>query len=177
MHLMSVAVAEDLHLDMVVVHDALLDEHAFILELPRGVIAHASVHGAELINVVHFLDTHAAAAGGSLDEDKRMFDGMPELKIEDFFGDILGFHLVVGRAIRSGHCGYAQAARKTLCIYFVSELTDDFPGRTDEYHAPVTLCYASRKTEVFGEETVPRVQRRASRDVGDTHEFVGVMIR
>ena len=59
-------VGDDLHFKVVEAADALFDEHAFVLELAECVVADTPVHGAELIDVVHFLNAHAAAARGSL---------------------------------------------------------------------------------------------------------------
>ena len=49
-------VGDDLHFKVVEAADALFDEHAFVLELAECVVADTPVHGAELIDVVHFLN-------------------------------------------------------------------------------------------------------------------------
>ena len=41
------------------------EELAVVLELAQGVVADAAVHGAEVVDVVHFLAAHAAPAGRS----------------------------------------------------------------------------------------------------------------
>lgn len=112
---------------MVEAADALFDEHAFVLELAERVVADTPVHGAELIDVVHFLNAHAAAARGSLDEDQRAGDALLELEVVKAPGDFFGFHFVVNGAVGTGNRGHAEAAGKAFGIDFIAELPDDPP--------------------------------------------------
>ncbi len=80
---------------MIKIGDALLDKHALVLELAQGVAAHAPEHRAELVRVVHFLNAHAAAARRSLNQHQRPLNALLGLELENIFGDVLGFHLIV----------------------------------------------------------------------------------
>lgn len=73
---LAAAVGHDLDFQVVEVREALFDEHALVLELAQGVVADAAVHGAEVVDVVHFLDAHAATAGRSLDQHQRALDAL-----------------------------------------------------------------------------------------------------
>ena len=120
-------VGDDLHFKVVEAADALFDEHAFVLELAERVVADTPVHGAELIDVVHFLNAHAAAARGSLDEDQRAGDALLDLEVVKAPGDFFGFHFVVNGAVGTGNRGHAEAAGKAFGIDFIAELPDDPP--------------------------------------------------
>ena len=56
------AIGKHLNFQMIEILDALLDEHAFVLELTHGVVADAAVHLTEHVDVIDFFNAHAAAA-------------------------------------------------------------------------------------------------------------------
>ena len=112
---------------MVEAADALFDQHAFILELTERVVADAPVHGAELIDVVNFLDAHPAAACGGLHEHQRTGDALLELEVVEVAGDLFGFHFVVDGAVGAGDGRHAETAGQTLGVDLVAEFPDDPP--------------------------------------------------
>ena len=170
------AVRNDLHFQVVEIRDALLNEHAFVLELAQGVIADAPVDRTELVRVVDFLDAHAAAARRGLDQHQRALDALLFLEFKDRLGDALGLHLVVNGAVRTGHRGHAQAAGQAFGIDFVAQLTDDFPGGADEDQFAVAFGDPAGETEILGEKAVARMHGGAAGLVGNGHQFVGVVI-
>ena len=173
---LAAAVGHDLDFQVVEVRDALFDEHALVLELAQGVVADAAVHGAEVVDVVHVLDAHAATAGRSLDQHQRALYALLRLELEHAAGDALGFHLVIDGAVGTGNGGHVQAAGQTFGVDLVAQLADDLPRGADEDHLAVAPGHATGKAEVLGEETVTGMHGRAAGLVGHGHQFVGVMI-
>ena len=161
---------------MVEIGDALLDEHALVLELPQGVIADTAVDGTEDVDIVHFLDAHAAAAGRGLDQHERPPDALLLLEFKDAAGDAFGFHLVIDGPVGTGHGGHAQTARQALGVDLVAQFPDDLPRGADEDHLAVALHDPAGKAEVFGKEAVARMHGGAARLVRHGHELIGVMV-
>jgi len=161
---------------MIEIENALLDQHALVVELALGVVAHPAIDGLELIDVVDFLDAHAPAAGRGLDQHHRVGDALLGLEGEQRLGDFLGLQLVVDRTVRSRHRGNGQAAGQPLGVDLVTERPDDAPGRSDEGQSPGALGHPTGETEILGEKAVARMDSRGAGMVGHGQNFVGVMI-
>ena len=79
---LPVATADQLHFQMVVVSQALFNQHAFIAELTLCVIFYLSVDPSELLDFMDFLNAHSAAAGCGLNQYRRHYNILIKLKIK-----------------------------------------------------------------------------------------------
>ena len=172
----AAAGGDDLHFQVVVIEDALLDEHARVVELALRVVADAPVRLPEAVHVVHFVDTHAAAAGAGLDQHHGPGHALLLLVVEELLADGLGFHLVIDGAVAAGHRGHAQAAGQPLGVDLVAQVADDAPGGTDEVHGPGTLHHAPGKAVVLREEPVAGVDGSGACGVGSGEDVSGVQV-
>ena len=74
MNPLAVAGADQLDLQVIVVLQTLLDQDSAVAELAFGVILQLPVGTPELLDLGHFLDTHTAASGRRLDQNRGIFD-------------------------------------------------------------------------------------------------------
>ncbi len=79
---LPVATADQLHFQMVVVSQTLFNQHAFIAEMTLCVIFYLSVDPSELLDFMDLLNAHSAAAGCSLNQDRRHYNVLIKLKIK-----------------------------------------------------------------------------------------------
>ena len=165
-----------LHFQMVEIADALLDKHAFILELPGGIVTDAPVHGTKEVNIVYFFNSHAAAAGRCLNKDDRPLEALLLLELIQGTGDIFGLHFIINGLVRAGHGWYAQTPGQTLGVDFVAEFANQLPGGADKDKPPVAPPDAPGEPVVLGEKAVPRMKGRRAGLVGNSHKLIGVVI-
>jgi hypothetical protein len=161
---------------VVEVEDALLDEHAFVAELALGVVLDASERAAELVQVGHFLDAHAPAAGRSLDQDDGVAHALLLLEVEEGLGDVFGLEVVGHGLVGTRHGRHAELAGQALGVDLVAEFADDLPGGPDEDELALTLHHSPGKAVILGEEPVAGMDGRGAGLVGHGEDFVGVEV-
>src|SRR5665647_3708173 len=152
----AMAGADQLHLKMVIVTQALFDEHAAVSELAFGIALDLAVDAAELLDFRDLFNAHAAAAGRCLDQDGGGLDVLGRLIVHEPLGDLLCLHLIVDGAVGPGNGGYLQRVCDPLGVDLVAKAFDDLPVWTDKGKGPVAEGCPSGKTIIFREKTIPR---------------------
>ncbi len=130
----AAAVGYYLDFKMIEIRNSLLNQNALVLELPEGIIANPAVNRTELVRIVNFLNSHAATAGRGLYQNQGPFNALPFLKLENRLGNMLGFHFVINRPVRTRNSRNAKASGQAFCIDLVPKLANDFPRRPNEDH-------------------------------------------
>ncbi len=165
MHDISRFIAQNLHLDVLRIHDALFDVHRIVAESHLRFRFRAVVRLFEILNAIDIAHPAPAAAGHRLDHD-----GEPVR-----FRKFLHFFKRGNGALRPRNHRDVRSFRLNTRIHLIAEHRQMLDRRSDESN-PRRLA-ARRKLRILRQESVPRMDRVHPVLLGDTNDIVHIQIR
>jgi len=157
---------------MVIIAQALFDEHTAIAELALGIVLQLPVNSPKSFYLGDLFNAHTAAAGRRLDENRRLLDTALFLAFKKLGSDFLRFHLVVNRCVRPRYGGNPQLIGHSFGIDLVAKIADHLPIRADEGEGPVAFRGPSGKTKILGEKTITGMDGSAAGVIGHGKDII-----
>ena len=144
-HHVAVLVAQNLHLNVLGLHQVLFDEDVLAAEGLPGLVAHQLKGGGHLLGLVAPAHAPAAAAGSRLEDDGEAVGN----------GLLQGLVRVLQGAVGAGDGGHAAGDGRGLGGQLVAHAGEYLGRRTDELDA--RLLTGPGEVRVLGQEAVARM--------------------
>ena len=149
MHPLVVGGAEQLNFQVIIVAQALLDQHSAVAKLPLCIILELAIDPTELFNFNDFFNSHAAAAGGCFNKNRRIFNSIFLLFFQEGGSNFFCFHFIIDRCIGAWNRRNTKLIGDTLGINFVAKILDNLPVRSDKRQGTISVRCPAGKPEVF----------------------------
>jgi hypothetical protein len=160
----TLAVAHDLEFDMARLGEVFLDIDGVVAEGGAGLGAGVGQGVGKVVGRARYLHAAAAAAGGSLDEDREA----------DLAGDAAGGGVVGDRPIGAGNDRDAEAHGRAFGLDLVAHQADMLGARTDEGDAVGGEDVG--ETRVLRQEAVARMNGVCAGDLASGEDLRDVQI-